>query len=545
MNIKTETVSSKNDVSRRIHVKKEEENRDNDDNDNNNNNDDDGTATDIDTDTAGRRSCGFQVKTKKEEDDGNNNNNNNPAEINNCNNKKNDDDDDDDDYYIDWMNGNWGWLLPISTATSTCNNNNASTYTNTNANVNANTNANANANDTAIPSATPSSSSTSISIRKRTAASRSRNTTSVNKEDTSKSKKKTRLLPPPPTSINRHATTFKREEEEEKDSVCYNNEVNNKGNGDDDDDDGYESWTEGNWCLLLPTGSSISTHAVANVERRKHQPVRVNHRCASYHTPLHDNDAPPDENNNELDTDYSDDDHDDDDGDDEPKKSRTGKNTMVYTTKQNKRWNKMFQRLVAYKKQHKSTMVPNNHTADPELGSWVHHQRSHYRNEIIPEYRLDLLNSIRFVRNVLDNRWDEMFQRLVTYKNQHDGSTSVPQTYEADIQLGTWVCWQRYNYNSNIKVISVHRIKRLESIGFVWDALELRWMKMYGRLVAYKKQHKSTQVPRTYTDGNNDTLLSVWVDTQRVANNKGTLLKERMELLNSIDFVWEAKRGPR
>jgi hypothetical protein len=52
--------------------------------------------------------------------------------------------------------------------------------------------------------------------------------------------------------------------------------------------------------------------------------------------------------------------------------------------------------------------------------------------------RFDLLNSIRFVWNVLDNQWDEMFQRLIAYKNQH-GSTLVPKGYEADTQLARWV----------------------------------------------------------------------------------------------------------
>jgi hypothetical protein len=478
MNIKTEAVVSfKNDVPR-IHVKKEEEEEEDRDDDDHNSSDNNSDSTA--TDTAGRRSCGFeQVKVKKEEeeeeekeDDGNNN-----AEVNNCSNRKNANDD--DDYYTDWTSGNWGWISPTSTTTTT----------------NANANANANANNSAIPSATSSSSScctnTSIS-RKRTAASRSRNTTSVMKKDTSKSKK-TRLLPPPPpppSNNNRHATTVKREEEEEEDSVCYNDEVNNKANDDDDDDDdndGYESWTEGNWCLILPSGSSSSssTHTVANTK---------------------------------------------------------------YTKKRNKRWNDMFHRLISYKNQHNSTSVPKKYAADPELGNWVNNQRWRCKNNPISEYRVNLLNSIGFVWNALDNQWNEMFQRLVTYKNQRNGSTSVPQQYGADIQLGRWVHWQRYSYS--IKMISVHQIDRLESIGFVWNArcalfLDGKWMEAYDRLVAYKKQHKSTRVPRTYIDENNDIPLGRWVSTQRTAYNQGLLLEKRKDLLNSIDFAWNGKSRPR
>jgi hypothetical protein len=54
--------------------------------------------------------------------------------------------------------------------------------------------------------------------------------------------------------------------------------------------------------------------------------------------------------------------------------------------------------------------------------------------------------------------------------------------------------------------------------------------------------HKSTQVPRPYTE-NNDIHLGSWVMTQRDVFNNGKLLKERLELLNSIDFAWKAKKN--
>ncbi|OEU07299.1 hypothetical protein FRACYDRAFT_271976 [Fragilariopsis cylindrus CCMP1102] len=211
----------------------------------------------------------------------------------------------------------------------------------------------------------------------------------------------------------------------------------------------------------------------------------------------------------------------------------------------------MFHRLISYKNQHNgSTLVRWKYAADIELANWVSHQRGLKMSE----YRVNLLNSIGFVWNVFDHQWDEMFQRLVTYRNQHNGSTLVPREYGADIQLGRWVNWQRHNYS--IKMISVHQIDRLESIGFVWNAMYARyaryacvldgkWMETYDRLVAYKKQHKSTHVPRTYTDENNDIHLGKWVNTQRTVYKQGKLLEKRKDLLNSVDFAWEGKRRPR
>jgi hypothetical protein len=56
---------------------------------------------------------------------------------------------------------------------------------------------------------------------------------------------------------------------------------------------------------------------------------------------------------------------------------------------------------------------------------------------------------------------------------------------------------QRTRYKN--KQLHVERIHRLESIGFVCNRQDLNWIEMYNRLLAYKKHHKSTQVPLQYT----------------------------------------------
>ncbi|OEU05934.1 HA-domain-containing protein, partial [Fragilariopsis cylindrus CCMP1102] len=128
-------------------------------------------------------------------------------------------------------------------------------------------------------------------------------------------------------------------------------------------------------------------------------------------------------------------------------------------------WDKLFQRLVAYKKQHKSTNVPQYYKEDPKLAIWVRCQRAHCTNKELSVDRINCLDSIRFVWDPLDKQWMEMYQRLVAYKKQHE-STTVPQRYAADPQLGIWVSEQRRYYNN--KQLSTERTNLLESIGFVW-----------------------------------------------------------------------------
>ena len=62
---------------------------------------------------------------------------------------------------------------------------------------------------------------------------------------------------------------------------------------------------------------------------------------------------------------------------------------------------------------------------------------------------------------------------------------------------------------------------------------------MYNRLVMYKKQHKSTQVPSAYTDENDGSHLGAWAARQRTKYNKGQIIERTNGTsLNSIDLAW-------
>ena len=137
-----------------------------------------------------------------------------------------------------------------------------------------------------------------------------------------------------------------------------------------------------------------------------------------------------------------------------------------------------------------------------------------------------------------EERWMEMYHRLILYKKKHK-TASVPRRYKEDSRLATWVHTQRKCYKK--KELSIERINYLESIGFVWKIVNyVPWIDMYDRLVTYKHCHQSTLVPQQYTE---DTSLGQWVSKQRFKYKKGKLLEKQMELLNSIDFVWSMKGG--
>jgi len=213
-------------------------------------------------------------------------------------------------------------------------------------------------------------------------------------------------------------------------------------------------------------------------------------------------------------------------------------------------WEEMYQRLVSYKTEHKDTNVSIKYKKDPKLRTWVKTQRVKYRKKKMTEERKCLLNSIGFLWNALSPgvstaTWEEMYRRLVAYKMEHK-DTNVPRSYKKDPQLETWVNNQRITYK-NKNMMTEERKRLLNSIGFVWVALSpgnvhnsATWEKMYQRLVAYKTEHKDTNVPRKYKK---DPQLGTWVNTQRTTYKNKTMTEERKCLLDSFGFVWKLSPG--
>lgn len=72
------------------------------------------------------------------------------------------------------------------------------------------------------------------------------------------------------------------------------------------------------------------------------------------------------------------------------------------------------------------------------------------------------------------DKWENMLEQLLRYKNEH-GNTLVPNRYP---KLGNWVSTQRRYYKARQKgqttPLSDNRLKKLESVGFVWATTDPR-----------------------------------------------------------------------
>lgn len=225
------------------------------------------------------------------------------------------------------------------------------------------------------------------------------------------------------------------------------------------------------------------------------------------------------------------------------------------------RWDDMFQRLLRYKRQHNgSTLVPQTYKVDLQLGRWVKNQRSHYKSKTLTDDQILLLESVGFWWDARDGQWQECFEALLAYKQEHNGSTLVPKRYTPNPKLAHWVGTQRQFYKQN--VLSQERIDRLNEIGFVWDPLERSWDDMFQQWIATKKRtmnkdHRNHEVDReddTENDNDDDyestpsssqsvssTKLQDWVDVQRLYYVEGKLNESRRQRLLDAGFEFEPR----
>lgn len=145
-------------------------------------------------------------------------------------------------------------------------------------------------------------------------------------------------------------------------------------------------------------------------------------------------------------------------------------------------WEEQYKALRDYHLRFGNCKVPARFKANPKLGRWVMTQRRQFTllmqgfPSALTAERIRRLESLGFTWSVRPepvSTWNKKFQELKAYKATY-GNCMVPQRYQANSQLGTWVHTQRRQYKlmSEGKKSSMTKEKAdaLDSIGFFWAA---------------------------------------------------------------------------
>jgi Helicase associated domain/Helicase conserved C-terminal domain len=196
-------------------------------------------------------------------------------------------------------------------------------------------------------------------------------------------------------------------------------------------------------------------------------------------------------------------------------------------------WGEGFEYLRAYASERGHCRVSFSYvTADGyRLGQWVDTQRIQ-EGRISPGRRARL-DALGFIWDALTHKWEEGYQHLEAYVNEH-GDCKVPLRYQCPdgFRLGVWVNKQRQKRNK----LSPERTARLHALGFIWDRHEALWEEGFEYLKAYVSEHLNCKVPYGYraSDGYR---LGQWVQVQR--NKQDSLSAERKTRLDALGFVWD------
>lgn len=221
-------------------------------------------------------------------------------------------------------------------------------------------------------------------------------------------------------------------------------------------------------------------------------------------------------------------------------------------------WQERYDLALAYKTEHGDLEIPSVYkTADGVwLGSWVSRQRQALNSgsSALSSERRKLLRILfKGERRpsdpaadhgtVREANWERNFRSAARYARKYK-HLLVPASYvDSDgVRLGVWISnlrAARKNRPDSYQVTSAH-IKKLNSIGMVWDARDAKWGTAYQQAKAYYKAHGNLHAAANYKSDETGFCLGDWLRRMREwdATHDPKLTPERRAMLDKIGMEW-------
>ena len=212
-------------------------------------------------------------------------------------------------------------------------------------------------------------------------------------------------------------------------------------------------------------------------------------------------------------------------------------------------WEEYYEALKKYNRQNGHIEIPKRYVTEDNLflGRWLARQKRFYREGHLLQEQIEKMEVLgckwEYVRN---RNFDHMFELLCEFKEQY-GHVNVEERYAAPTgeKLGHWVFNTRARYR--IGKMEEERVKRLDSLGFVWYPYMANWYDCYAYAKAYYEEKGNLNVPKRYIcdDGYK---LGLWIYTQRRVRDgavKGNINEEQIKMLDDIGMVWKVIKNDR
>jgi hypothetical protein len=204
-----------------------------------------------------------------------------------------------------------------------------------------------------------------------------------------------------------------------------------------------------------------------------------------------------------------------------------------------RRWDFWYGLTLKYRDEFGDANAPHDYktTEGFRLGSWQNDQRQNYKKGKLSPDRIERLEKIGFIWDILEEQFEKGFQETLLYKNSTGNpNADVRHKTPEGFRLGTWQSHQRSNYRKGI--LSSERIERLEKIGFIWDILEEQFENGTQETLLYKNSTGNPNVPARHKTPKGF-LLGIWQGNQRNSYKKGEISSDRIKRLEKIGFIWD------
>lgn len=221
-------------------------------------------------------------------------------------------------------------------------------------------------------------------------------------------------------------------------------------------------------------------------------------------------------------------------------------------------WQERYDLALAYKTEHGDLEIPSVYkTADGVwLGSWVNRQRQALNSgsSALSSERRKLLRILfKGERRpsdpaadhgtVHEANWERNFRSAARYARKYK-HLLVPASYvDSDgVRLGVWISnlrAARKNRPDSYQVTPAH-IKKLNSIGMVWDARDAKWGTAYQQAKAYYKAHGNLHAAANYKSDETGFCLGDWLRRMLEwdTTHDPKLTPERRAMLDKIGMEW-------
>lgn len=221
-------------------------------------------------------------------------------------------------------------------------------------------------------------------------------------------------------------------------------------------------------------------------------------------------------------------------------------------------WQERYDLALAYKTAHGDLEIPSVYkTADGVwLGSRVNRQRQTLNSgsSALSSERRKLLRTLfKGERRpsdpaadhgtVREANWERNFRSAARYARKYK-HLLVPASYvDSDgVRLGVWISnlrAARKNRPDSYQVTPAH-IKKLNSIGMVWDARDAKWGTAYQQAKAYYKAHGNLHAAANYKSDETGFCLGDWLRRMREwdTTHDPKLTPERRAMLDKIGMEW-------